>query len=298
MSSERSPILALLLLISGLQVQAFVGLVDRNNFHLLNTSGRTQFQFFAEPGDATASIEIPVEISDADRIKQEFLALADRTNRGFEASSTERKDAKELITKLSSFNPTKEPAAPYYKDSDRSYESSTLSGKWTLVYTDAPDITSLNTSNNPLATAKLGRIGQECAPPYIKNVIEWKRPDWASSLPLSGSSDSRILQKVVTIGEADPSKPFAVDLKVGGFELIAGDSSSSSRGVNDFASVIQEKGIPAGLLSLNPVDLKGPLNPPFGKFEVLYLDDEFRVIRTYQGYLAANRRIQPGEEWF
>ena len=42
-----------------------------------------------------------------------------------------------------------------------------------------------------------------------------------------------------------------------------------------------------------------PLNPPFGRFEVLYLDDDFRAIRTYQNFVACNRRItQPEDEWF
>ena len=63
-------------------------------------------------------------------------------------------------------------------------------------------------------------------------------------------------------------------------------------------SRIQQQGIPAGLLSINPVDLKGPLNPPFGQFEILYLDEDFRMIKTGQNFLAVNQRIQPGEEWF
>jgi hypothetical protein len=96
------------------------------------------------------------------------------------------------------------------------------------VFTDAPEITCLDTSRNPFSTAKLGKIGQECSPPYIENVIEWLRPDWASGLPRSGSDESRVLQKVVTLASATTEKPLIVDLKVAGLELEAGSSEEDS----------------------------------------------------------------------
>jgi hypothetical protein len=138
--------------------------------------------------------------SQATILKSELVALAERLNRGFQATQTQRGQVKDLIFQLAALNPTSEPASPYYEGISSSYKESnnTLSGKWTLVYTDAPDITGLDTSRNPFSTAQLGRIGQECNPPYIKNVIEWKRPEWAKNLPLSGGDESRVLQKVVT----------------------------------------------------------------------------------------------------
>lgn len=226
-------------------------------------------------------------------LKDDLLTLAERTNRGFQATSTERDAVKEIIYQLAPLNPTAEPASPYYEDKP-TLGGPTLAGKWTLVYTDAPDITGLDTSRNLLSTAQLGRIGQECSPPYIKNVIEWRRPDWAKNLPLSGDDNSRVLQKVVTSASASPEKPRTVNLKVAGLELEAGSKESSA----DLPSRIQKEGLLAGLLSANPIDLKGPLNPPFGQFEVLYLDDEFRIIKTYQNYLAVNKKIPDGEEWF
>lgn len=231
-----------------------------------------------------------------DKIKDELLVLAERLNRGFQASSRDREQVKELIFRLAPFNPTREPASSYYEGATPKDESCTLSGKWTLVYTDAPDITSLDTSRNPFSTAQLGRIGQECSPPYIKNVIEWKRPEWARNLPLSGNENSRVLQKVVTSASASPEKPKIVNLKVAGLELDAGSSGVGSS--TDVTSRIEKDGLIAGLLSVNPINLKGPLNPPFGQFEVLYLDEELRIIKTYQNYLAVNRRIKEGEEWF
>ena len=35
----------------------------------------------------------------------------------------------------------------------------------------------------------------------------------------------------------------------------------------------------------------------FGTFEILYLDEEMRIIRTGQNYLAVNTRIRD-DEWF
>jgi hypothetical protein len=251
--------------------------------------------------EATENLSAGQINSEALSLKNELLELARRTDRGFQASTADKKRARELIFDLARFNPTPEPASPYYADKSRNEQTatSTLAGKWTLVFTDAPDITGLDTSRNPCSTAKLGKIGQECSPPYIKNVIEWLRPDWASGLPLSGSDESRVLQKVVTSASATPEKPLIVDLKVAGLELEAGSSDDgSSQDSSDIASRIQKQGIPVGLLSANPVDLKGPWNPPFGQFEILYLDADLRIIKTGQNFVAVNQRIRNGEEWF
>lgn len=166
-----------------------------------------------------------------------------------------------------------------------------------MIYTDAPDITSLD--GGPLAAAKLGRIGQECDPPSIKNVIEWKRPVWTSSLPLpfvSGDESSRVLQKVCCEGSATQQNPKTVDLKLVGLELI-GTKGTESAGRDDdgnrFNSIF---GGPAALLESYPVKLQGPLTAPFGKFDILYLDDEMRITKTFQGYVAVN--IRENNPWF
>jgi hypothetical protein len=270
-------------------------------------------------------------------LKRRLLDLSDRTDRGFKASRDDRREAGRIIYDLARFNPSVEPARDYYGDDDSSSSSSsrakepppegsdyslgdnandvnasvgggTISGKWTLIYTDAPDIIGLDGGSDlplfgtVLSPAKLGRIGQECSPPYIRNVIEWVRPDWADGWPFSGSDRSRILQRVVTTGVATPRKPFLVDLKVAGLELGTPSSSSSSfdeEGKDDLWTRFQRDGLPAGWLSMNPIDLKGPFNPPLGQFEILYLDDDLRMIRTSQNFLAVNRRIKrPEDEWF
>ena len=137
--------------------------------------------------------------------------------------------------------------------------------------------------------AKLGKIGQECSPPYIKNVIEWKRPDWASSLPFSGSERDRVLQKVCCKGKADKNKPTTVDLKLVGIEFT---------GVGEKAGDVidNSNGGPAALFQNFPVQLEGPLSLMFGKFHILYLDDDMRVTKTYQGFTTIN--IREEIEWF
>lgn len=228
---------------------------------------------------------------------EKLVYLALTTNRGFQASTAERRRARDLIFSLERLNPTLEPASAYYADDCRRPDTlgvPTISGKWTLIYTDAPDITSLDTTRNPFSTAKLGRIGQDCNPPYVKNVIEWMRPNWASALPLSGSEETRVLQKVVTSASATPEKPNVVNLKIAGLELVSPNNTSGG----GFSNRIQKDGIIAGLISSNPVDLKGPLNPPFGQFKILYLDDEVRITLTSQYNVAVNRRCNENEEWF
>lgn len=243
-------------------------------------------------------------ISDTSReasvIIQKLRELAERTNRGFQASSTDRRQAREIAFSLEKLNPTAEPAAAYYEGNAPTEEvGPSVCGKWTLIFTDAPDITGLDTSRNPFSTASLGRIGQDCNPPFVKNVIEWKRPSWAGSLPFSGNENSRVLQKVVTSASASPNKPNLVNLKIAGLELeTPGQQNEFSAGDDDVASRIQKDGLLAGLLSSYPIDLKGPLNPPFGQFRILYLDDNLRITLTSQNYIAVNTRCEKDEEWF
>ena len=97
------------------------------------------------------------------------------------------------------------------------------------------------------------------------------------------------MQKVCTIGRADKSKPKTVDLKLTGFELLGA-------GVNIGDTIENSNGGPAAFFQNFPVKLEGPLSLTFGKFEILYLDDDMRITRTYQGYTAIN--IRERIEWF
>lgn len=226
-----------------------------------------------------------------EQLKDDLVALAASTRRGFVASKKDRDRAKRIIHELSKLSPTEEPAAAYYTNNAQatSEDGPSLAGKWTLLYTDAPDITSLD---SPVSIQKLGRIGQECNPPLIKNVIEWKRPDWASSLPFSGDDNSRILQKVVTEGSSSPAANPTVDLKLVGFEISGTNSDNGSIGSDTGGMFLNG---PASFFEQNPIKLQGPLKGPFGKFDILYLDGDMRITKTYQGYYAVNIRE---EEWF
>lgn len=88
------------------------------------------------------SSEPPELNSEAIKLKDDIIALADKTRRGFTSSRTERKKMNQIVNELTSISPTDEPAASYYENQPIE-SSSTISGKWTLIYTDAPDITSL-----------------------------------------------------------------------------------------------------------------------------------------------------------
>lgn len=255
----------------------------------------------------------PVGDSKVSLLKEELFKIADRTNRGFNANSNDRKKCSNIISELARYNPTKNPAVAFYKktaaasNTDVSSSPSVV-GKWTLVYTDAPDITSLQ--QNPLA--QLGRIGQECSPPYIKNVIEYTKPTWATNLPFSGDENSRILQKVVTKGSSSPDQPMKVNLVLSGLQIETDDNDDRSNESNTqepekqtttdrfrtMTQNIQKNGLPSALLQSQPVNWNGPLDAPFGQFEILYLDDSLRIIRTGQNYIAVNIRQPKDNEWF
>ncbi|KAL3795144.1 hypothetical protein HJC23_007372 [Cyclotella cryptica] len=259
------------------------------SFHV----GRTSALFSTPPSDdERQSKPTPSSLDPKVKpLKNELITIAEKTRRGFTASRDERKKVERIVMDLSLCSPTQDPAAAYYGEDIRSGSDehlgmgATLSGKWTLIYTDAPDITSLE--GGPLSPAKLGRIGQECTPPFIKNVIEWKKPDWASSLPFSGTKSSRILQKVCCKGSSNASKPTVVDLTLVGLE-ISGESENED-------GTIDSTG-PAAFFENFPVKLEGPLSLTFGRFEILYLDDDMRITRTYQGFTAVNVRDE--SEWF
>jgi len=179
-------------------------------------------------------------------LKELLLSLAAVTKRGFVATSDQRSQISDVISKLSECNPTTEPANAYYDRNPQKFDDDTptIAGSWTLVYTDAPDITSLDptmAAGIPSflpQNAKLGRIGQECIPEegLIKNVIEWKRPDWVQGIlnqvGTEGGDESRVLQKVCCEATASPIRPTIVELKLAGFELVGnvddGDSLPSN----------------------------------------------------------------------
>lgn len=231
--------------------------------------------------------------STVEKIKNDLLELGEKTKRGFQANNSEKKRARELVFELAMFNPTEDAASPYYEHPDETNPPLySVEGNWTLVFTDAPDITTLDQN----LLAELGRIGQECRRPYIKNVIEWKRPQWAAALPFSGSEESRVIQKVITKAKSDRSRPMVVDLRLSGLEITTPGDESLKTG--DLQKSIQQNGLIAGIIQASPLKWMGPADAPFGEFEFLYVDEEIRVTKTGQNYIAVNKRIQPGEEWF
>ena len=262
------------------------------------------------------------------KLRQELIDLGKRTERGFKASRSDRERAEKLILDLAQYNQVREPVRTYYGDkpTDDANIATTppsIQGKWTLIYTDAPDITGLGVPS-PFVT--LGRIGQDCSnPPYISNVIEWCAPSWANNIPLfvgknknSNTDAARILQKVVTFGSAVPASPTVVDLNVAGLQLSSGNTTLTERstsnesndknmGNTDLRTAIEEDGFIVGVLKQQQKDkpnidllkLDESRQPPFGSFEILYLDETFRITKTSRNHYAINVRIQsPEDEWF
>jgi len=295
-------------------------LLDQQNRQTYMQRGTNRDGYEGEPrSDVSTDGELDndvatASISQQEPLKELLLSLADVTKRGFVATSDQRSQISDVILKLSECNPTTEPANAYYNRNPQKFDDDdtpTLAGSWTLVYTDAPDITSLDptmAAGIPSflpQNAKLGRIGQECIPEeaLIKNVIEWKRPDWVQGIlnqvgtEYSGGDESRVLQKVCVEATASPIRPTIVELKLSGFELVGSVDDGNSLPSNGIFSSLQEYAVhgPAAWFEKNPLSLNGQLKAPFGQFEILYLDSEMRIIRTGQGYFAVNIRQ---DAWF
>jgi PAP_fibrillin len=273
--------------------------------------------------------EIETRESIVMKLRQELIDLGQRTERGFRASRSDRERAGSIIFDLAQYSSVREPASMYYNNDNekQQFTSSTtdysalpddtvletvpsLQGQWTLIYTDAPDITSLG---QPSPFVELGRIGQDCSqPPYISNIIEWLSPTWASNVPIlvgKSKNSARILQKVVTTGRAVPASPTVVDLSVAGLQLATKSTAlpSLDTGNTGLREAIEQDGLIVGLLQqqqgtgssgVDLLRLEKSQQPPFGSFEILYLDDDFRITKTNRNHFAVNLRVCPGEEWF
>lgn len=206
--------------------------------------------------DFSASDDMSDDIVEEERqlARDALLAAITPLDRGFDADEDSRTEVARLIAGLADLNPTVEPAKE-------------LNGTWTLLYTNAPDILGIPTG----PFAQLGRIGQEIDSTRgtITNVIEYTPSSLVSGF-LGAVQEDTLLQRVVT--EYEVVSDTQVDLKIRGL----GFQPRRVFGLD--------------LPSVASVGVQGPLSLPFGSFEVLYLDEELRIVRTAQGWYSINRR--------
>jgi len=190
------------------------------------------------------------------RLVADLLAAAFRVDRGFAASQEDRKAITAKLLDLAAFSPNAEPAR-------------SIGGRWTLLYTDAPDILGIPRTGGPFL--ELARIGQEIdeAGGTISNVIEWRPPRLLAGFADALAEDVLVQRVFTDYTVVSPSK---VDLKIKGL----GFQPRRALGID----------LPDG----TRFELKGPLSLPFGSFEVLYSDGELRIGKTGQGWYSVNRR--------
>jgi len=194
--------------------------------------------------------------------KKRLLEALKDVDRGFSGSSEQRKKVELLLQQMIHLSPA--------------VSASGLGGDWELVYTNAPDI--LGLTGGPLA--KLSRIGQQidAIGGTIDNVIEYVPATWVSSA-FANAADvtaDRLQQRVLLTYETDGTR---CNIQIRGTSL----SAQQVLGVS--------------LASAPPLRLQGPLELPFGSFEVLYNDGDLRIVKTQQGYWGVNRRLGPDESW-
>jgi len=116
----------------------------------------------------------------------------------------------------------------------------------------------------------------------------------ANTLTLLSFRYNGYSQKVCTEGIADSNDPKTVNLDIVGLDIMGDDNINAPE--NGFFDILDPSSI---IRKIGPIELRGIIQSfPFGKFRILYLDDELRIIRTNQGYVAVNLRLSANEEWF
>lgn len=193
-------------------------------------------------------------------IKQQLLTTLAPLNRGFNCKSSDRLKVKRLVRELNELNPTAEPTAAFRP-------GGSLDGKWRLIYSDAPDIITLD--SGPLAD--VGFIGQEISTERqtITNIIQYSAPTTL------GLPDDLTEQKVVLSGKISSSERISLNL----CGLLVTPTKVFGQEVPGW---LRFGGVFGDDLSL--------LRPYFGHFDIWYLDDEIRIIRTNSGYIAINQK--------
>jgi len=194
------------------------------------------------------------------RARERLLAAITPLSRGFEATQEQRARVNQCISNLTPLNPTANPTA-------------SLGGKWTLIYTDAPDI--IGIPEGPFA--QLDRIGQEidARAGTIANVIEYTPSPLAAGF-LSVAQQDKLVQRVYTKYEATSATE--VELKIQGL------------------SFQPQRVLGLELPDMLRLEARGPLTLPFGRFEILYLDEDLRIVRTGQGWVSINSRVRQSDE--
>jgi len=252
---RRRPILALdVALASGLVFFLVTWAEATGSRLLVFTSSRSERSLLRRAAAQAETYSMPEPGEKRFLAREALLTAIAPLSRGFKATEDERKAIAAIISGLTELSPCAEPTAQ-------------LGGEWTLIYTDAPDI--IGIPEGPLA--ELGRIGQEIDPDAgtIANVIEYRPSPLASGL-VGAARDDVLVQRVYTDYEA--TSPTTVDLKI--------------RGLGFQPQRVLGLQVPEALR----FDARGPLSLPFGRFEILYLDEELRIVRTAQGWYSVNRR--------
>lgn len=120
------------------------------------------------PGEEILDSTIEKSDEEASVLKRELYQLAASYDRGFSATSKARKEASDIIDKLSAVNPTENASRGI--DGDASYDKSEdvpLKAIWRMIWTSALDVVSLGAS--PFA----GEIAYSSLLCVVKNYLSF-----------------------------------------------------------------------------------------------------------------------------
>ena len=231
-------------------------------------SGRAGWRGFKKRNAPLFASSFDTDSAVAD-VKARLMQLVEPLDRGFGASEDAKQQVRQVLGELEALGPSVIAAE----------RVPMLQGRWRLVFSDAPDIVRNTMPLGPLSA--VGEIRQEIGAPdmggtfEIANIIEVLPPEAVraiGSLPVGNDSTE---QRVLLDAQAAAPPSSRVELTLRGSEL-------------------RPKTLLGQALDgiLPPLRLQGPkaLALPFGSFDIIYVDDTLRVVRTNQGYWGVNVR--------
>eukprot|EP00931_Biecheleriopsis_adriatica_P012101 TRINITY_DN113203_c0_g1_i1.p1 TRINITY_DN113203_c0_g1~~TRINITY_DN113203_c0_g1_i1.p1 ORF type:complete len:280 (+),score=18.86 TRINITY_DN113203_c0_g1_i1:23-841(+) len=216
-------------------------------FTSLHIFGRTRF-----PDKSATRALTDQGITAAATLKEQVIKKGAELQRGTSMTAKESGRFRELLLELAALNPTSKPAEAWGTVPG----TSSLLGKWELVWSDAPDVARPESVKTEQEIA-LDGTGRRT----ITNIVEVPLP-WGT-----------VELGVETLAMVTSSSE--IDLKIRGIDAKKSDSW------------------PWFVPFINIFDLipKSENGSPFGSFQVLYLDESLRITKTNSGYYAVNKRI-------
>ena len=209
-------------------------------------------------------------------LKSRIFAACAASDRGYAASPSDRRNIEDQLLNLSTLSPLVEPTLGV----DEGLSNSPLKACWRLVYTSASDVSTLGASGS----SSVGGIYQDARElPVITNVIDLS-PRILQNLPPGRASEAlstvtRI--KVQTRARARSPTCVGLTFESDAVSPISTLGLASPSWLPSLKVPLPQLGLDLQRLLFGVSESEDPRDAPNnpGFFDVLYLDDDFLVIK-------------------